>query len=152
MAAPEGLMTTTSEAEATAQAQSAAMPEMSDAMLQRAFQQREAREAAEREALLRERDRQGYKPAEATPLLKAVAQSEAQAQRALQAARTAVQSVGKGEPLVRVRITKLGDGKVSMGEHVPGVGEAYYLWKETPEFPRHVALALERRGLVEIEE
>lgn len=58
--------------------------------------------------------------------------------------------LGAPEDTVNVRITKLGDGKVSMGQHVPGVGEAHYEWKETVTLPAGVAKALEERGFAEI--
>lgn len=70
------------------------------------------------------------------------------------AARQAVDAVERGdaEPMVVCRITKQGDGKVSMGKHFAGIGEAHYEWKEAPTFPLSVARALEERGFVEIEE
>jgi hypothetical protein len=53
-------------------------------------------------------------------------------------------------PTVKVRVTKAGNAKVSMGIHVEGVADACYEWKEEPSFPKDVAEALEARGFVEI--
>ncbi|HWA60864.1 MAG TPA: hypothetical protein VG939_05790 [Caulobacteraceae bacterium] len=53
--------------------------------------------------------------------------------------------------LVRVRITRFGDGQVSSGEHAPGLGDLCYEAGDTPEVPREVAEALEACGFAEIE-
>lgn len=59
---------------------------------------------------------------------------------------------GPAEPVVMVpvRITKAGNGKISMGIHVGGVGEACFEWKEETSLPQDTAIALEDRGYVEI--
>lgn len=54
--------------------------------------------------------------------------------------------------VVRVRITKMGDGKVSTGDHVANDGDLMFEAGEYAELPRVVALALEDRGFAEIEE
>lgn len=55
-------------------------------------------------------------------------------------------------PKVAARVLPLGDGKVSMGKHVAGIGEAYYEKGEViPELPEPVAKTLEARGYVEIQ-
>lgn len=54
--------------------------------------------------------------------------------------------------LVNVRVLPLGDGKISMGQHVGGVGEVYYARGEVisdVELP--IAEALEARGFGEIQ-
>lgn len=53
--------------------------------------------------------------------------------------------------LVIVRITKMGDGKVSTGEHLSGEGDLLYEYGETPRLPRVVAEALEDAGYGEIQ-
>lgn len=75
----------------------------------------------------------------------------AEAELRLRAARQRA-SAGLPEPAeqVRVRITRQGDGKVSMGQHVAGIGEAYYEWKEELSLPEPIAKALEERFFVEI--
>lgn len=55
-------------------------------------------------------------------------------------------------PIVQARVLPMGDGKISMGIHVPGVGEAHYERGETFSVIETVALALEDRGFVEIVE
>jgi hypothetical protein len=52
--------------------------------------------------------------------------------------------------VVKARVTKLGDAKISMGVHVPGVGEACYEHNEILEVERKIALDLEARGFAEI--
>lgn len=68
--------------------------------------------------------------------------------------RAARQRADNGLPdpivMVRVRITKAGNGKISMGTHVPGIGEACFEWKEETSLPEPVATILEDRGFVEI--
>lgn len=54
--------------------------------------------------------------------------------------------------IVKVRVTKMGAGKVSMGVHVPGVGDAFYEKDEMPEFELSIAQSLEDRGYVEIQD
>lgn len=56
-----------------------------------------------------------------------------------------------GEPNVKVRVTKMGNGQVSMGEHVNGLGDLTYDHGETPELPLSIAEELEKRGFVEIQ-
>jgi hypothetical protein len=53
---------------------------------------------------------------------------------------------------VIVRVLPMGDGKVNMGVHVKGVGEAHY--KKGEKFPigQAIAIELEERGFVEIED
>lgn len=53
--------------------------------------------------------------------------------------------------LVDIRILPLGDGKVSMGVHIPGVGDAHYEKGEIAKgWLRENAEALEQRGFAEI--
>jgi len=53
-------------------------------------------------------------------------------------------------PVVQARVLPMGDGKISMGIHIPGVGEAHYERGETFSIIETVAMALEDRGFVEI--
>lgn len=52
----------------------------------------------------------------------------------------------KAEGMVKVRITKAGDGKVFTGE-----SDRTYARNDAPSLPRAVAEALEARGLAEID-
>lgn len=52
---------------------------------------------------------------------------------------------------VNVRITKLGDGQVSSGEHLPGEGDLMHEKDEIVSLPRLVAEALEVKGFAEIQ-
>lgn len=76
-------------------------------------------------------------------------QGEARKRAARQAARI------EGEPetieIVEVRVLPKGDGKVSMGIHVAGIGEAHYERGERFNIAKPIAEALEERGYVEIE-
>lgn len=55
------------------------------------------------------------------------------------------------DPEVKVRVLKRGGGKISMGEHISGLGDLTYDAGETPLLPKSLALTLEDRGLVEID-
>jgi hypothetical protein len=132
---PKGLLTTVSDA------------------ADRAAAQKETAEAAERAAAQREAVQLGeMKVPSAGPTNKArsAADHEAAERAPILKARRAVDGE-ESDPVVQCRITKKGDGKVSTGQHAGGIGEAYYLWKETPSFPRSIAKALEERDFVEIE-
>jgi hypothetical protein len=61
-----------------------------------------------------------------------------------------VQVAPQNIPVVQVRVLPMGDGKISMGVHVPGVGEAHYERGEQFSLIETVAIALEDRGFVEI--
>lgn len=73
-----------------------------------------------------------------------IASAKARKEAAAQIARTA--------PIhtVVARVTKFGDGMISTGEHVPGLGDLCFDANERPTLPRTVAEALELQGLVEI--
>lgn len=132
---PKGLMTTAASA------------------ADRAMAQKEAAEAAERAAAQRQAVQLGeMKVPNAGPTNKtrSAADHEEAARAPIIAARRAVAGE-EADPLVQCRITKKGDGRVSTGQHAAGIGEAYYLWKETPSFPLSIAKALEARDFVEIE-
>lgn len=86
----------------------------------------------------------------------AAAAEEAAKQEALKkrAARQAAAKLREDAPppdLVSCRVLKNGDGRVSMGQHVPGVGDAFYEKGETFRIERGIAVELEDRGYVEIE-
>jgi hypothetical protein len=61
-----------------------------------------------------------------------------------------VQATPEVIPIVQARVLPMGDGKISMGVHVPGVGEAHYERGETFSVIETVAISLEDRGFVEI--
>jgi hypothetical protein len=92
--------------------------------ISRAKSQAEAAEAAEKEDALRKR-----------------------------AARQAAAVLAEPVPadIVECRVLKAGDGKVSMGIHVASIGDAFYEKGEKFSIERAIAVALEDRGLVEIE-
>ena len=46
----------------------------------------------------------------------------------------------------------MGDGKISMGKHAAGIGEAHYDKGETFGVGEDIAQALEARGFVEIQD
>jgi hypothetical protein len=84
-----------------------------------------------------------------TSLQRGAQREEAAAQAREEAARAAI-APRAGPEMVRVRVTKQGDGKVSTGQHAAGIGEVHYAWREEFEVARPVAQALEDRYLVEI--
>jgi hypothetical protein len=92
-------------------------------------------------------------PAGPTSGEKAAANEDAKRLAKIAALRAAKQSSADplAEPKVTVRITKKGHGKVSMGEHVSGLGDLTYDHGEMPDLPRSMALELEERGFVEIQ-
>ena len=53
------------------------------------------------------------------------------------------------QQMVEVRILKKGDGKISKGVHLPGIGNACYRWGEFATLPLDIALAQEDNGYVE---
>jgi hypothetical protein len=70
----------------------------------------------------------------------------------LEAARTLAANGGvvPVSNLVKVRVTKLGDGRVSMGQHFAGLGDAYYKRGEEPSFAADIASRLDDAGYVEL--
>jgi hypothetical protein len=52
------------------------------------------------------------------------------------------------EELVTCEVTKKGDGRISTGQHVAGIGEVHYEKGETFTAPRATAEALEDRNFV----
>lgn len=58
----------------------------------------------------------------------------------------------KAPEIVTCRVLKNGDGKVSTGQHVAGIGEVHYEKGETFQTIREIADELETRGFVEIQE
>lgn len=52
--------------------------------------------------------------------------------------------------MVKSRVTHKGDGKISMGEHVGGLGEVHHEKGETFVAAREIAEELQERGLSEI--
>ena len=55
------------------------------------------------------------------------------------------------QPLVRVRVTKRGDMKISTGEHVAMMGDKFYEAGDEFEVAQSIGADLEERGLVEIQ-
>lgn len=60
--------------------------------------------------------------------------------------------VASGPDLVECRVLPMGDGKVSMGMHIGGIGEAHYTRGEIFKIGRQIATRLEKKGFVEISE
>lgn len=83
----------------------------------------------------------------------AIKAAEQEAELRRRAARQAVakSAAGEVEPVLTVRVLKMGHDKIHMGHHVGGVGEAFYEHGEKFNVARSIALALEDRGYVEIE-
>lgn len=82
----------------------------------------------------------------------AEAKEQFEAEEALRkrAARQAAQVLQSPEviPMVTCTVLPMGDGKISMGQHVGGLGEAHYEEGETFDVILPVALTLYRRGFV----
>lgn len=53
--------------------------------------------------------------------------------------------------LVSVMVIAAGDGRISKGTHVAGVGDDTYARKDVFQCPPEIAEALQKRGFVEIE-
>jgi hypothetical protein len=88
-------------------------------------------------------------PGQAEAAAAASAQAEAIKRAARQAAKTKVapQTIER----VKVRVLPNGDGKISMGVHIAGVGEAHYERGEViPNVLKDTAQDLEARGFAEI--
>lgn len=82
----------------------------------------------------------------------AIETAEQRAKR-IRAAREAAEAKKQDQPdatMVECRVLPKGDGLISMGEHIGGVGDAYYLRGETFVTAEDIAKALEDRGLCEI--
>jgi hypothetical protein len=86
----------------------------------------------------------------------AEAREQADREEALKkrAARQAAQTLAAPEtiPTVTCRVLPLGDGRISMGEHVRGIGDAYYEKGETFSVEKPIADQLEARGFIEIQD
>jgi hypothetical protein len=54
-------------------------------------------------------------------------------------------------PIVECTVLPMGDGKISMGQHVAGLGTAHYEEGETFSVETPIAVALYRRGFVNFE-
>lgn len=82
----------------------------------------------------------------------AMAAIQAEADRRKRAARQASAKAADATPveMVKCRVTHKGDGKISMGEHVGGLGEVHFEKTETFEAAREIAEELQERGLAEI--
>jgi len=88
-------------------------------------------------------------PTQADAAAKAAQQAEAVKRAARQAAKTQVapQQIKR----VKARVLPMGDGKISMGVHIAGVGEAHYEKGEIiQDLEEPIAQALEARGYAEI--
>ena len=72
------------------------------------------------------------------------------AKAARQAAKEQAQA--QAPKIVRCRVLKAGDGKISTGQHVAGVGEVHFERGEEFDCAERTALLLEDRGYVEIED
>ena len=122
-----------------------------------------AQQAAAREALVRrgrppkvtnDQVDQDELPEKTTLQRMALNQEAAEARRLdrLRAARNAEINGVDLDPEVTVRVTKKGDGKISTGKHVTGLGDLTYEYRETPKLPRSIAMDLEERGFAEIQD
>lgn len=81
----------------------------------------------------------------------AKAKEEALRKRAARQAAAKLKEDAPPPDVVSCRVLKAGDGRVSMGIHIAGVGDAFYERGETFKIERSIAADLEDRGLVEIE-
>lgn len=70
------------------------------------------------------------------------------ARAAKQAAKVILEA--KDAQMVVCRVLPMGDGKVSMGQHITGIGEVHYERGEEFTIALPIAQALEARGYVEI--
>ena len=82
----------------------------------------------------------------------AAAKEEALKKRAARQAAAKLDAAAPPADMVSCRVLKAGDGKVSMGTHIAGIGDAFYERNETFRVEREIAVALEDRGYVEIED
>lgn len=66
------------------------------------------------------------------------------------AARQAAKNIGQAKPEETVKAVVLpkGDGKISMGVHIPSVGEAYYEEGEEITVAKSIAIELYDRGYI----
>lgn len=80
----------------------------------------------------------------------AVAKEEALRKRAARQAAAKLAEEAPPPDLVECRVLKAGADRISMGIHIPAVGDAFYERGETFSIERVIATALEDRGLVEI--
>lgn len=69
--------------------------------------------------------------------------------RAARQAHTEAEELRVAE-MIEVKVTKAGHGKISMGIHVPGIGDAHYERGETFMLAEPIALAQEANGYVRI--
>lgn len=81
-----------------------------------------------------------------------VSRAEQDAKLREKAARQAAKVAKDPEPIVMVqcRVMKAGDGKISTGLHVAGIGEVHYERDETFPAEQATATGYEDRGWVEI--
>lgn len=79
----------------------------------------------------------------------AIAKQDEVRKRAARQAAAVAKSVAP-EEIVTVRVLKLGADKISMGEHVAGIGEVHYERDEEFSCVLSTAQAYEERGWVEI--
>jgi hypothetical protein len=79
-------------------------------------------------------------------------EGEALRRRAARQAAAKLKDEAPPADLVQCRVLKHGDGKISMGVHIAGVGDAFYEYNETFPCERSSAEALEARQYVEVSE
>lgn len=132
---------------------SEALPDIDPAIVARAQAQLVIRADAEKAVLLRQRaEEAGVDIDKPTGLQSAATEQVAKEDLMARAARQKALAGKDEQPMVKVRITKMGDGKVSMGIHVAGIGEAYYEKGEMVDLPLDVAQRIESRGFAEIQD
>lgn len=74
--------------------------------------------------------------------------ADLRARAAKQAAKALVDA--REAEMVTCRVLPMGDGKISMGQHITGIGEVHYERGEEFAVALPIAQALEARGYVEI--
>lgn len=81
-------------------------------------------------------------------------QAEVEALKKRAARQAVAKQTGEIPPpeVVTCRVLKNGDGKISMGVHLAGVGDAFYEKGEEFDIERSIADELEDRGFVEIKD
>lgn len=79
------------------------------------------------------------------------ARDEALRKRAARQAAARQQELAEPDPVVECTVLPMGDGKISMGQHVGGLGEAHYEDGEKFNVAVPIAVALYDRGFVNFE-
>jgi hypothetical protein len=145
------------EAEIQAAAHHAAQEAAQQQAEEAAAHQAEAAARAQRQADARLADEKALAAKQHAEQLEAerIAKESAAERAERQAKAQLVEPIGarKFDPTpVTCRVLPKGDGRVSRGEHIPAVGEDHYERGERFSLAKSIALELEERGFVEIED